>query len=196
MISQKATKPARAGSAPDGRPASGSESLKPANPEFEQLVKGPALEPKKENRGGLRPGAGRPMGVSDDMAEINRLPEVPHSSIKILVEIPFELWAAVNGMPELALSKEEARTVSLSITRLAEYYCPGITKGIMFEWLALGGLITGVTKSRLEKIQQRKAAGKVVNGGGPGSSPTSQVPAAGSKLSDMVQPASGHIRTA
>jgi hypothetical protein len=52
-----------------------------------------------------------------------------------------------------------------------------------------------VLKKRIKLIRQRKAAGKAVNGGGAGSSPTSQLPAAGSKLSDMVPPAAGHIRT-
>jgi hypothetical protein len=177
------------------------KTLQPANKEFETLVKAPtektSEEAGKEKRGGFRSGAGRPMGCSDDMAEVNRLPEVPNSSIKILVELPFDLLSEINSMAEIKLKPEEAKALALSITRLSEYHWPGSTKGIMFEWLALGGLVTGITRSRLKMIKDKNAASKAARGGGPGSLPTSQVTLTPGekKLTDMVQPAKGGYQT-
>jgi hypothetical protein len=179
-------------------PGSGAESpsktLQPANAEFEQLVKGPALETKKENRGGIRPGAGRPMGMGDDLAAVNRLAEKPNELICDCLELPFDLWADVNNIPDLALTKEEARRLGLPVTQLMEYYFPGKIPVIAWAWMNLGASLVNVLKKRIKLIRQRKAAGKAANGGGAGGLPTSQPSTPGSKSSDMVPPAIGHIR--
>jgi hypothetical protein len=77
-----------------------------------------------------------------------------------------------------------------------EYYFPGKIPVIAWAWMNLGTSFVNVLKRRIKLIRQRKAAGKAVIGGGAGSLPTSQLPAAGKKTSDMVQPATGHIKAA
>jgi hypothetical protein len=188
MTSQKGTKP-------ETPAATSAKTLQPTNPEFEQLTKSPGQEIKKENRGGLRPGAGRPMGVGDELAVVNRLPEKANELICDCIELPFDLWADVNNIPDLALTKEEAKRLGLPVTQLMEYYFPGKIPVIAWAWMNFGASLVNVFKKRLKLLRQKKAAGKAANGGGPDrSSPTSQVPAAGSKLSDMVLPATSHVK--
>ena len=187
MISPKATNPVTPAA------TTGKQIVQPANPEFEQLVKGPALEPKKETRGGTRPGAGRPMGVGDDLAIVNRLPEKPNELICDCLELPFDFWADVNHIPELALTKEEAKRLGLPVTQLMEYYFPGKIPVVAWAWMNLGVSLVNVLKKRIKLLRQKKAAGKAAHGGGPVGSPTSQVPAAGPP--NAIPPARGFVRT-
>ena len=163
--------------------------MQPANPGFEQLVKAPEL--KKDNRGGLRPGAGRPQGVTDDLAAVNRLPEKANEALCAVIEMPFDLWSDLNKMPELALTKDEARKIGLPVTQLMEFYFPGKIPVIAWVWMSLLGSTANILKPRLKLLRQRKAAGKAAHGGGPVGSPTSQVPASGPPNS--VPPARGFV---
>jgi len=168
------------------------EQLQPTNPEFEQAVKG-LTEPKKDGRGGVRPGAGRPQGVTDEFAAVNRLPEKANLAIVPVIEIPFDLWAQAMKLPELALGKDEAKNLALPITQLLEYYFPGRIPEIAWIWLMLFASTSNILKPRLKIISERKkAAGTVATGGVPGArTPTSQASTTGS---DMVKPASGYVK--
>ena len=135
------------------------------------------------------------MGMGDDLAAVNRLPEKPNEAICAVLEMPFDLWAELNKMPELALTKEEARKLGLPVTQLLEFYFPGKIPVIAWVWMSLVGATANIVKPRFKVLSQRKAAGRAAKGGGAVGSPTSQLPAAGSKSSDMIPPATGHIRT-
>jgi hypothetical protein len=130
-------------------------------------------QPKKDNRGGARPGAGRPMGVSDDMALVNRLPQKANVMLVPVLRIPFELWSIANNMPELELTKEEGEDLALPVTQLLEYYFPGKIPEIAWVWLMMCGATYNVMKPRMALIQARKQqSASVARAGQPASSPS------------------------
>lgn len=128
--------------------------------------------------------------MTDDLAAVNRLPEKANEALCAVLEMPFDLWADVNKMPELALSKDEARKLGLPVTQLLEFYFPGKIPVIAWVWMSLLGSTANIVKPRLKMLRQRKAAGKAA-GGGPGTLPTRQVPASGPPNS--VPPAKGFV---
>ena len=106
---------------------------RPVNPEFENLVTPgsvldenenlPANEPtmQVDNRGGARPGAGRPLGMTAERARMTHLSDCPHPAVLGLLEILFEGWAVKVGCPAVALTKEEAFDLALPWTNVLEY---------------------------------------------------------------------------
>lgn len=102
----------------------------PDNPDFESLVRDTDTDaadvPHAEMRGGTRPGAGRPLGMTAKKAKLANLPNQPHELVLMAVNAAFDLWAAKAQIPELALTKQEAFDLALPYTRLAEFY--GVTK--------------------------------------------------------------------
>jgi hypothetical protein len=169
--------------------------LQPANAEFEKAIKGGVEPPKKEGRGGVRPGAGRPIGATEDFAAVNRLPEKANLALVPVLRIPFELWSKATKLPELALTKKEGEDLALPITQLLEFYFPGKIPEIAWVWLMLLGATSNILEPRLKLIAKTKNDKKVSIGGGPGKSqPTSQVPAAGPAGADMVPPAGGFVK--
>ncbi|OHB67772.1 MAG: hypothetical protein A2V70_19145 [Planctomycetes bacterium RBG_13_63_9] len=70
--------------------------------------------------GGVRPGSGRPEGLTNEMAAYNRLSSQPHPAIKLAIESIFDAWAARAQCPSVALTKEEAFDLALPWTHAAE----------------------------------------------------------------------------
>lgn len=89
-------------------------------PEFERLIDAPADLPLEHQRGGERPGAGRPPGMTEEIATYNRLSQQPHPAIKMGVEKVFELWSRRTKCPAVRLSKEEAVALALPWTHAYE----------------------------------------------------------------------------
>ena len=110
--------------------------------------------PKTENRGGARPGAGRPKGMTADKARMTHLSECPHPAVLGLLNGLFESWAVATGCPEIALSKDEAFDLALPWTNVLEYW--GVTDYIPV-WIELAITCTWNTwnvlqaKSRIAK---------------------------------------------
>ncbi len=117
---------ARAGAA-----AGDVEPKRPVNPALEApAVTGqtasddlPANQPieQVENRGGARPGAGRPLGMDAERARMTRLSECPHPAVLGLLNMLFDAWAAAAKCPEIALTKSEAHDLALPWTNVLEY---------------------------------------------------------------------------
>ena len=192
---KKTAKPKEKSSAGTG-PATSKTQLEEPKPEFEQSLqelhgdhgKPPADEPgeKKETRGGPRPGAGRPKGVTDDFALANRLPEKANETLVPVLQIPFKTWATAVGVKELELNKDEAKDLALPVTQLLEFYFPGRIPEIAWVWLMMLGSTYRILEPRLELLaQKRKAQGPSVAAGDKGPAPSSR------PRSGAAEPATG-----
>lgn len=122
----------------------------PVNPDFEAAAQ--VDEPVKEKRGGVRPGAGRTPGMTDEKAKVRHLPQVPSTPIKQGCQSLFDFWASAAKIEELALTDDEAETLSLPITQLQEYYFPGILPEIAGTWIMLIFAVSRVVKPRIDKV--------------------------------------------
>lgn len=158
--------PAKKDSQPAGRPAERQPAESTAvNPEFEKAAQ-VVVEPteKREKRGGVREGAGKPFGLTDEKAKVKNLPQYPSNPIKQGSQALFDLWASAAKIEQLALSEDEADLLSLPITQLAEFYFPGIIPEIAGTWVMLIFAFTRVVQPRMKLIDEvrklrRAAAG-------------------------------------
>jgi hypothetical protein len=130
----------------------------PVNPEFEQAVK--VEEPKVEKRGGVREGAGRTKGLTDEKAKVKNLPQLSSTPIRQGCQSLFDLWASAAKIEQLALSEDEAEKLSLPITQLQEFYFPGILPEIAGTWIMLIFAVSRIVKPRIDMVnvvrKQRK----------------------------------------
>ncbi len=139
-----------------------------AKPEFAAKLDSLSQQPaaadaggdKPDGRGGARPGAGRPKGVTDDLALVNRLPDVANKTLIPIIQIPFELWSISTKQPKLALTKEEGEELALPVTQLLEFYFPGKIPEIAFVWLCLLGSTYNVMKPRLTLLAELRGQKK------------------------------------
>ena len=113
-------------------------------------------EPKTEKRGGVRPGAGRPEGLTAEKAKVKNLPQFPAAPIKQGLQSLFDLWSAAAKIEELALSEDEADLLSLPITQLQEYYFPGILPEIAGTWIMLIFATSRIIKPRIKIINKTR----------------------------------------
>lgn len=129
------------------------------NPEFETACGGGESESVTvEQRGGSRPGAGRPPGITDLKARIAKLPELPNLTIVKFLKTIFLMWSHSQKLPELALDDEDAESLALPYTQLQEYYFPNAIPEIVWVWLSAGVTTALVleTKISLVKIARQK----------------------------------------
>jgi len=110
---------------PSGQP----DNLHEPNPEFERLCQvdtAPSVDGdvKMDGRGGAREEAGRPEGMTNELARYNRLPQSPHPAIQHCLELLFEAWATRARCPEVALTKDQAFALALPYTQAA--YLAGV----------------------------------------------------------------------
>lgn len=103
---------------------------RPANPDFEAKCETDtpdtqtpesSEEPPKDNRGGARPGAGRPKGMDAERARMTHVSDCPHPAIQGALEILFDIWADAVGCPDIMLTKDEAFDLALPWTNVLEY---------------------------------------------------------------------------
>ena len=171
--------------------------LEDQKPDFEQTLKDiagshqPAAEgeEKVERRGGPRPGSGRPKGVTEAFAAVNRLPAKANETLIPVLQIPFELWSKSQGVKELALGKDDAKELALPVTQLLEFYFPGRIPEIAWVWLMFTGTAYRILEPRLEILAQKrgeKSASVAAGAKGP-------VPAGTDRpRTGAAQPASGY----
>jgi len=128
-------------------------------PAFESAMASSALieEPKKDGRGGARPGAGRPKGITDELSIVNKLPEKANLQMVPVIQMPFRFWARRTGVPEMALSKEDAEEWALPIYQLLSIYFPGKIPEIAWIWLNFTGVTIRIMDSRLDLLAQKRS---------------------------------------
>jgi len=87
---------------------------------------------KDEGRGGARPGAGRPVGMTDEEARIRRLLdlEVPDLLVLKIIGAMCFFYGTKSGNP---LQKEEVKKVALGATRELYYWFP-VLQGRTSKW--------------------------------------------------------------
>lgn len=170
---------ARSRHAVDTAVAAGStpgEPKRPANPDFEKLCDSNAvsgISPSSQGdgqqaitdadaqapdaRGGVRPGAGRPQGMTEERSAVMKLPEVPNKTIKDSLEALFELWSQATKCPDVALTKDEATDLALHWTRLL--HMVGVEQKIP-DWISevLGGLWDTYNMLKIKAATARQAA--------------------------------------
>jgi len=156
----------------------GPESDKPQRkPDFEVLAtEGPVIAPDtlqlgKEGPGGVRDGAGRTPGLTDEKARIERIVknEVPDPTIKFAFECLFEGWENAVKVKGLALSKDETNAIAVPVTNLKEYYFPGFDLSPAIRmWIGLAIGIKAVVQSRIELIRETRKAEQVTQPEQPG----------------------------
>lgn len=109
------------------------------NPEFERLIDSRPLEGEEaadnaSQRGGSRPGAGRPEGMTDEIALYNRLSKQPHPGVKMAVEKLFDRWAAKVGTKTIVPDKEKMVALALTWTHVYEI---SPVRGLLPPWVVV-----------------------------------------------------------
>jgi len=135
-------------------------------PEFESLAtEGPEIAPELpqdewDGRGGAREGAGRPPGSPEELrVQRIRRNKVPDPVIKFAFECLFEGWESAVKVKGLALSKDEADTITVPVTNLKEYYFPGLDLSPVLEmWIGLAIGVKAVVQGRIVLIREARKA--------------------------------------
>jgi hypothetical protein len=138
-------------------------ALGEARPEFERLIQSDAgtvdADTETPQRGGARPGAGRPAGMTDDLSRLSHLSPQPHPVVKSLLSGMFQSWSVAAKCPEIALTEAEAIELALPWSQTLEYI--GVTDRIP-PWLHLGvmTLWTSINVVKRKAAVAREAARK------------------------------------
>jgi len=146
-------------------------------PDFETLAtEGPTEAPEspqldEQGPGGVREGAGRTPGLSDEKARIERIVknEVPDPTIKFAFECLFDGWEKAVKVKGVALSKDETNAIAVPVTNLKEYYFPGLDLSPAIRmWIGLAIGVKAVVQSRIELIRETRKAEQVTQPEQPG----------------------------
>ncbi len=115
--------------------------------DFEKALDQTIAEHPQPQHGGARPGAGRKVKPkAPPPPEVQPVePAEISSAITELLRTPFDLWAAKAKLPELALTNEEAETVTKPVQVLLDFYVPNM-RPIDWAWASL--VITGIAIMR------------------------------------------------
>lgn len=111
------------------------ENLTSAVRECVEAVGGDDAASVPADHGGERPGAGRPGGMTGEIAFYNSLPQQPHPAIKDALELLFKTWSTRANCPEILLTKDQAFELALPWTQAAEVL--GIMRYLP-AWLMVG----------------------------------------------------------
>lgn len=163
----------------------------PENPEFEKLTtRRSALDDvqtegaenttgQPSNRGGWRPGAGRPRGMTEEKALYNRLSEQPHPAVKQMFELLFDAWATKTQCPGVRLTEQEARDIATPWTNVLELM--GVADRIP-NWIvvaiACGWNTLSIVKAKAALARQVQVARKEGTDGVRGTGESDQSPVA------------------
>lgn len=151
----------------DTTPASPSQppaDLHASKPDFEALLTGEpdATVPTSTGRGGARAGAGRPPGMTTEIAAYNRLSEQPHPAIKAAICQLFDAWAARADCSAVKLTKDEAVDLALPWTQAYELsplngrIPPWLSVAVMCLW-STSSIITAKAALAREAAERRRA---------------------------------------
>jgi hypothetical protein len=146
---------------PKPKPEKKPTGPQPPSPEFEAAVTPPIAEPTetdKDGRGGQRPGAGRPPGLTAVKAKVKNLPQQPNQTIKKGLESLFLLWANRVNVDGLRLSEAEADQLALPVTQLQEFYFPDGVPEIAWVWMSAAFCIVTITDAKIRLIKAARAS--------------------------------------
>ena len=139
------------------------ESGKPQRKsDFETLAtEGPQIAPDKpiedeQGPGGVRDGAGRPPGLSDEKARVQRIlkNQVPEPAVQFVVECIFNL----SGEPKKAV-EPSTDMIAVPVTNLIAYYFPNVKLSpLLHVWFDLGIGVKNLVVSRVQAMKVKAAA--------------------------------------
>ncbi len=150
-------------------PSEGPLSLSEPKPLFERLIDGETEAAPQDvqgpQRGGLRPGAGRPEGMTDELATYQRLSKQPHPVVKDIIEKIFDKWSERVGCPAVKLTKDQAVALALPWTHAYELspiggkIPPWMSVAFMCIWTSysIAGEKFTIAREHLKKRKQQVA---------------------------------------
>lgn len=131
-------------------------------PDFETLAtEGPAISPDSpqldtEGPGGVREGAGRTPGLTDEKARVQRIlkNQVPDPVVEFAVDCVFNL----SGEPKKKIVEPTTEMIALPVTNLMHYYFPNLNLSPLLQvWFDLGIGIKNLVVSRVQAMQVKAA---------------------------------------
>jgi hypothetical protein len=131
------------------------------NPEFVKQLE----DLKKVGPGGAREGAGRPAGSTTEKIASEKMGTAANPAIVGLLKLPFELWAQLTKLDDMALTENEAKLLGLPATQLVNYYLPQTDNPVYLVWASLVGIASYIMLPRLYKLKKIKDE-KTVQGTG------------------------------
>ncbi len=145
-------------------PKAGPDDIGPARPAFEQAAAEVVGGESTERRGGPRPGAGRPLGMTDEKAKARNLPQVSNATINKAIFLAGQAWAQSVEIPAVAFDEKETELLALPVTQIQERYFPGIIPEMGHAFVALLYGIHQLVITRLILIKEVQAARKAGRG--------------------------------
>jgi len=130
-------------------------------PDFEDLAtQGPQIAPEslqldKEGPGGVRVGAGRTAGLTDEKARVQRIlkNQVPDPVVQFAVDCAFNL----SGEPKKAV-EPTTEMIAVPITNLMHYYFPNLNLSPLLQvWFDLGIGVKNLVVSRVQAMKVKAA---------------------------------------
>jgi hypothetical protein len=127
------------------------------------------VEQESSGRGGVREGAGRPVGMTAEQVRVNRIQEKPNRVYLALCRLLFDLWAEKCDCDAVALTPEEAEKLALPWSQLGDYsgvnrYIPAIADIILCAGATTLGMLK--VKSRIAQEHAAKVAAAPKPSGG------------------------------
>lgn len=131
-------------------------------PDFETLAtEGPAQAPDSpqldtEGPGGVREGAGRPPGLTDEKARVQKIlkNQVPDPVVEFAVECAFNL----SGEPKKKSVEPTTEMIAVPVTNLMHYYFPNLNLSPLLQvWFDLGIGVKNLVVSRVQAMKVKAA---------------------------------------
>ncbi|MBA7496751.1 hypothetical protein ES702_07360 [subsurface metagenome] len=131
-------------------------------PDFETLAtESPEIAPdspqvEEQGPGGVREGAGRPPGITDEKARVQRIlkNQVPDPAVQFVVECIFGL----SGEPKKAV-EPTTDMIAVPATNLISYYFPNLNLSPLLQvWFDLGIGVKNLVVSRVQAMKVKAAA--------------------------------------
>ncbi len=131
-------------------------------PDFEDLAtEGPAEaldspQLDKEGPGGEREGAGKPPGLTDEKARVQRIlkNQVPDPVVQFAVECAFNL----SGEPKKKSVEPTTEMIAVPVTNLINYYFPNLNLSPLLQvWFDLGLGVKNLVVSRVQAMKVKAA---------------------------------------
>lgn len=139
------------------------ESDKPERkPDFETLAtEAPEMTPDtsqvdEQGPGGVREGAGRTAGLTDEKARVQRIlkNQVPDPAVQFVIECVFNL----SGEPKKAVELPTPEMIAVPVTNLMAYYFPNLNLSPLLQvWFDLGIGIKNLVVSRVQAMKVKVA---------------------------------------
>jgi hypothetical protein len=136
----------------------------PPTDEFDKLTAA-AAEPKpepepKDSRGGFRPGAGRPDGLTDLKARIENLPKRADAWMVAALKALFNLWSIKVGIDKVALTEEEALEIALPFSQIVAFHFPQFQETILHVYIGAAWTAWNVVLAKVRIIKEAKGWNK------------------------------------